>query len=138
MESITNQEIEQPFTSTLTASRTLSLAKYTESLMTQSLSTQLDVCFTAALRRCARLRRAGVFSHRRATRARSCVFRTDSFLQVSGGWHDAGDYGRYVVPACKAVADLLLAFRAAPELSATTGTFPKAEMAWRTSWTKFV
>ena len=28
---------------------------------------------------------------------------------------DAGDYGRYVVPACKAVADLLLAFRAAPE-----------------------
>ncbi len=25
-----------------------------------------------------------------------------------GGWHDAGDYGRYVVPAAKAVVDLLL------------------------------
>ncbi|KNY25649.1 glycoside hydrolase family 9 protein [Pseudobacteroides cellulosolvens] len=29
-------------------------------------------------------------------------------IDVSGGWHDAGDYGRYVTPASKAVADLLL------------------------------
>ncbi|MGN0729527.1 glycoside hydrolase family 9 protein [Treponema sp.] len=28
---------------------------------------------------------------------------------VSGGWHDAGDYGRYVVPAAKAACDLMLA-----------------------------
>ncbi len=27
---------------------------------------------------------------------------------VSGGWHDAGDYGRYVTSAAKSVADLLL------------------------------
>jgi endoglucanase len=27
---------------------------------------------------------------------------------VYGGWHDAGDYGRYVTPASKAIADLLL------------------------------
>jgi len=27
-----------------------------------------------------------------------------------GGWHDAGDYGKYTVPAAKAVADLLLAY----------------------------
>lgn len=31
-------------------------------------------------------------------------------LEISGGWHDAGDYGRYTVPAAKAVADLLLAY----------------------------
>ena len=29
---------------------------------------------------------------------------------VSGGWHDAGDYGRYVVPAAKTIADLLLSY----------------------------
>ncbi len=31
-------------------------------------------------------------------------------VDVSGGWHDAGDYGRYVVPGAKAVQDLLLAY----------------------------
>ncbi len=29
---------------------------------------------------------------------------------VSGGWHDAGDYGRYVVPGAKTVEDLFLAY----------------------------
>ena len=57
----------------------------------------------------------GAFSHPACHTTPARVFHTDTFLQVSGGWHDAGDYGRYVVPACKAVADLLLAFRAAPE-----------------------
>lgn len=31
-------------------------------------------------------------------------------LEISGGWHDAGDYGRYVVAAAKALADILLAY----------------------------
>lgn len=31
-------------------------------------------------------------------------------VEITGGWHDAGDYGRYVVAAGKAVADLLLAY----------------------------
>ncbi|MEC0240610.1 glycoside hydrolase family 9 protein [Paenibacillus dokdonensis] len=31
-----------------------------------------------------------------------------------GGWHDAGDYGKYVVPGAKAVADLLLAYEYYP------------------------
>jgi endoglucanase len=58
---------------------------------------------------------AGEFSHPACHTAPARVFLSDTFLHVSGGWHDAGDYGRYVVPACKAVADLLLAFRATPE-----------------------
>lgn len=33
----------------------------------------------------------------------------DSTVNVTGGWHDAGDYGRYVTPGAKAVSDLLLA-----------------------------
>ncbi|MBB3110750.1 endoglucanase [Paenibacillus phyllosphaerae] len=31
-----------------------------------------------------------------------------------GGWHDAGDYGKYAGPGAKAVADLLLAFECYP------------------------
>ena len=34
---------------------------------------------------------------------------------VQGGWHDAGDYGRYVVAGAKAVMDLLLAYKKCPE-----------------------
>ena len=34
---------------------------------------------------------------------------------VQGGWHDAGDYGRYVVAGTKTVMDLLLAYKKYPE-----------------------
>ena len=37
------------------------------------------------------------------------VYGTDERIDVSGGWHDAGDYGHYVVSGAKAAADLLLA-----------------------------
>lgn len=33
---------------------------------------------------------------------------------VTGGWHDAGDYGRYVETAVKAVSDLLIGYMIAP------------------------
>ena len=38
------------------------------------------------------------------------IYGTDQKKDVKGGWHDAGDYGRYVVPAAKTVMDLLLAW----------------------------
>lgn len=34
--------------------------------------------------------------------------------KTAGGWHDAGDYGKYIVAAAKAVADLMLAYEAYP------------------------
>lgn len=37
-------------------------------------------------------------------------------IDVSGGWHDAGGYGRYIVPAAKTIADLLYAYEANPKL----------------------
>ncbi len=37
-------------------------------------------------------------------------------LDVSGGWHDAGDYGRYSVAGAKAAADLLLAYENYPSV----------------------
>lgn len=38
------------------------------------------------------------------------VFGTGEKKEVSGGWHDAGDYGRYVVAGTKTVMDILLAY----------------------------
>lgn len=37
------------------------------------------------------------------------------FYDVRGGWHDAGDYGRYVTAASTALAHLLYAYRFFPE-----------------------
>lgn len=39
----------------------------------------------------------------------------DHRIDCRGGWHDAGDYGKYTVPAAKAVADLLLAYECYPD-----------------------
>lgn len=36
-------------------------------------------------------------------------------IDGTGGWHDAGDYGKYIVAAGKAVADLLLAYELYPQ-----------------------
>lgn len=47
-------------------------------------------------------------------------------IDVSGGWHDAGDYGRYVVPGAKAVADLLYAYAANPELYSDNVGIPES------------
>ena len=38
------------------------------------------------------------------------IFGTDKKKDVSGGWHDAGDYGRYIVSGAKTVADLFAAY----------------------------
>ena len=44
------------------------------------------------------------------------IYGTNDMIDVSGGWHDAGDYGRYVVPAAKTIADLLYAYDTNPNL----------------------
>lgn len=46
-------------------------------------------------------------------------------IDAWGGWHDAGDYGKYVVPGAKAVADLLLAYECYPQ--AFEGALPLPE-----------
>lgn len=37
-------------------------------------------------------------------------------INVTGGWHDAGDFGRYIKTGSKAVADLLFSYMYYPEL----------------------
>ncbi len=39
-------------------------------------------------------------------------------FDVSGGWYDAGDYGKYVTPAANSVSDLLFAYELNPEIFA--------------------
>lgn len=53
---------------------------------------------------------AGIFEHPACHTQLATVYGTNEKLDVSGGWHDAGDYGRYIVSGAKAVADLFVAY----------------------------
>lgn len=46
--------------------------------------------------------------------------------EVSGGWHDAGDYGRYISPAAVAVGHLLYAYKLFPESFQETVNIPES------------
>ncbi|MBO4578801.1 MAG: glycoside hydrolase family 9 protein [Clostridiales bacterium] len=50
------------------------------------------------------------FAHRECHMGEAKIYGTDKLIDVTGGWHDAGDFGRYVVPGAKAVADLLMTY----------------------------
>lgn len=54
------------------------------------------------------------FAHDKCHSSMATIFGTTTQIDVSGGWHDAGDYGRYVVPGAKTVADLILAYQSNP------------------------
>lgn len=53
---------------------------------------------------------AGKYAHASCHDTKARIYGTDQFLEVSGGWHDAGDYGKYIVAAAMTVADLLLGY----------------------------
>ena len=53
---------------------------------------------------------AGAYAHEACHTAPAVIYGTNTTKDVSGGWHDAGDYGRYVVPGAKTVADLFAAY----------------------------
>ena len=58
---------------------------------------------------------AGIYAHPECHTDEATIYGTDETIDVSGGWHDAGDYGRYVVSGAKAAADLMLAYSFYPE-----------------------
>ena len=43
------------------------------------------------------------------------VWGEDTVWNAPGGWHDAGDYGKYTVPCARTVADLLFAYQLYPQ-----------------------
>lgn len=49
---------------------------------------------------------AGVYAHPACHNTKARIYGTDEFLEVNGGWHDAGDYGRYIVAAAVTLAAL--------------------------------
>ena len=51
---------------------------------------------------------AGIYAHPVCHDDTALIYGTDLRIDAGGGWHDAGDYGRYVVSGAKAAADLLL------------------------------
>lgn len=54
------------------------------------------------------------FGHEACHTTISDIYGSKEKKLVLGGWHDAGDYGRYVVAGVKAVMDLLLAYESSP------------------------
>lgn len=68
------------------------------------------------LQRCGTEVEDDTFGHEACHNTLATIYGTTETIDVSGGWHDAGDYGRYVVPGAKAVADLLYAYDANPTL----------------------
>lgn len=54
---------------------------------------------------------AGDYAHEACHTGEAVIYGTEEKKDVSGGWHDAGDYGRYVVPGAKTVADLMIAYQ---------------------------
>ena len=55
---------------------------------------------------------AGEWGHPACHDTPAVIYGTDIKKEVNGGWHDAGDYGRYIVAASKAVMDILMAYEA--------------------------
>ncbi len=68
------------------------------------------------LQRCGTAVDDTAFGHISCHDTMAVLYGTQDTIDVSGGWHDAGDYGRYVVAGAKAVADLLYAYGANPTL----------------------
>ncbi|MRH43200.1 glycoside hydrolase [Aquibacillus halophilus] len=59
---------------------------------------------------------AGPWKHLACHTSKGIVYgEPDRKLDSSGGWHDAGDYGKYTVAAAKAIADLILAYEFYPD-----------------------
>ena len=68
------------------------------------------------LQRCGTAVEDDIFGHKACHNSLATVYGTNEKIDVSGGWHDAGDYGRYVVTGAKTVADLLYSYQNAPEM----------------------
>ena len=49
---------------------------------------------------------AGMYAHPVCHNTLARIYGTEDFREVNGGWHDAGDYGRYIVAAAVTLAAL--------------------------------
>ncbi len=88
---------------------------------------------------------AGIYAHAACHTGIASAYDGSEKREVSGGWHDAGDYGRYVGPGAMTVAQLLYAYKrnealcgsyVAPDAGKASATLPayldelKYELDW--------
>lgn len=59
---------------------------------------------------------AGNLAHPACHTGQGTILYTTQTLDISGGWHDAGDYGRYTKTGAAAAGDLIYAWMLRPEL----------------------
>ena len=69
----------------------------------------------------------GDFAHKECHSEMAVIYGTEEKIDVSGGWHDAGDYGRYVVAAANTAAEMLLAYENNPDLFSDGTNIPESE-----------
>lgn len=69
---------------------------------------------------------AGDFAHVACHTELAEVYGEGKSIDVSGGWHDAGDYGRYTVPAAKTASDLMLAYELYPSAFGDDNDIPES------------
>ena len=55
------------------------------------------------------------------------IYETPTYKDVTGGWHDAGDYGKYIETGAKAADDLLMAYLANPDIWTDTISIPDSK-----------
>ncbi len=72
---------------------------------------------------------AGVFAHPVCHNTLARIYGTDTFREVNGGWHDAGDYGRYIVAAAVTLAALFHAIENDESLLKTNMQIPESGQA---------
>lgn len=69
---------------------------------------------------------AGNMHHPECHTTMATIYGTNEKIDVSGGWHDAGDYGRYVVATSKTVGDLLTAYNLNPNAFGDDTNIPES------------
>ena len=111
--------------------RTLSCGKSHSFTIAQDVYNNLitDMVRMMYLQRCGTAldeKHAGVFAHTPCHTEMAYVYGTNIGIDVSGGWHDAGDYGRYTVAAALTAAEMMLAYEANPELFSGETNIPES------------
>jgi len=72
---------------------------------------------------------AGVYKHGKChTKLAKVYGEENTLVDVSGGWHDAGDYGRYTTAGAVAVAHLLYGLKFSPDMIDAKFDIPKTDL----------
>ena len=69
---------------------------------------------------------AGEYAHAACHTDMGGIWNESGGFDAAGGWHDAGDYGKYTVPCVRTVADLLFSYQLYPEVFGDDTAIPES------------